>query len=64
MADPLTEEWVLAADGRMYPPDRVAVDAGRTPTDPELVAGPLVADPWDAMPDRWAGTEPVEPEAP
>lgn len=61
MTDPLTEPWIAAADGRMYPPDRVAVDADRAPTDPEWVAGPLKADPWDAAPDRWAGTEPAEP---
>ncbi|MEJ3749141.1 hypothetical protein WEI85_38500 [Actinomycetes bacterium KLBMP 9797] len=41
-----------------------AVDADRTPHDPELVAGAPKPDPWVEDPARWAGTEPdpwVEP---
>lgn len=40
--------------------DDVAVDADRTPRDPEQVAGAQKPDPWDEDPQRWAGTEPVD----
>lgn len=49
---------ILAVDGHPYPEHEVAVDADRTPRDPELVAGPPKADPWDEDPRRWEGTEP------
>lgn len=38
-----------------------AVDADRTPRDPELVAGDPRPDPWETDPNRWADTEPVSP---
>jgi hypothetical protein len=48
-----------AVDGQVYPSDLVAVDADRTPGDPELVAGDYTPDPWETEPERWEGTEPV-----
>jgi hypothetical protein len=61
VSDPLTEPWVLGADGRLHPPHVVAVDADRAPKDPEEVAGAEKPDPWDEDPQRWAGTEPWQP---
>jgi hypothetical protein len=50
---------LLAADGKWYERHEVAVDADRTPRDPEEVAGAAKPDPWEEDPDGWAGTEPV-----
>lgn len=36
-----------------------AMDADRTPRDPEAAAGKYIADPWDAEPLRWVDTEPL-----
>jgi hypothetical protein len=49
----------LAADGKWYEQHEIAVDADRTPPDPEEVAGAAKPDPWEEDPDGWAGTEPV-----
>jgi hypothetical protein len=45
--------------GNTARPEDVAVDADRTPVDPERVAGSPVPEPWDEDPDRWVGTEPL-----
>lgn len=44
-------------DEQTYEVHDVAMDADRTPRDPERVAGPAKPDPWDEDPDRWRGTE-------
>lgn len=50
-----------AVDGELYPQHEVAVDADRTPRDPQEVAGAAKLDPWEEDPRRWEGTEPITP---
>lgn len=53
-ADPM----IKGSDGEMHEMHEVAVDADRTPRNPEDVAGAEKPDPWVTDPNRWKGTEP------